>query len=139
MKDVTILIPAYNEEKHIEQAILSAVNQAEWVMVSDNCSTDKTPEICKRLAKEYKNLFFYEQKENIGSIMNFYFLLDKVKTKYILHIGAHDYIPENYVATLKEKIEENNKYVLAFSPYYKINEQLLKKLQQIILIICIGN
>ena len=27
MKDVTILIPAYNEEKHIEQAILSAVNQ----------------------------------------------------------------------------------------------------------------
>ena len=123
MKDVTIIIPAYNEEKHIEQAILSAVNQAEWVMVSDNCSTDKTPEICKRLAKEYKNLFFYEQKENIGSIMNFYFLLDKVKTKYILHIGAHDYIPENYVATLKEKIEENNKYVLAFSPYYKINEE----------------
>ena len=47
MKDVTILIPAYNEEKHIEQAILSAIHQAEYVIVSDNCSTDKTPEICK--------------------------------------------------------------------------------------------
>ena len=106
MKDVTILIPAYNEEKHIEQAILSAVTQAEFVIVSDNCSTDKTPEICKKLAKEYKNLIFYEQKENIGSVMNFQFLLDKVKTKYTLHIGAHDYISKNYTLKLKEVLEQ---------------------------------
>jgi glycosyltransferase involved in cell wall biosynthesis len=108
MKDVTILIPAYNEEKHIEQAILSSVSQAEFVIVSDNCSTDKTPEICKKLAKEYKNLIFYEQKENIGSIRNFSFLLNKVETTYTLHIGAHDFISENYILNLKKALEENS-------------------------------
>ncbi|WWW11933.1 glycosyltransferase family 2 protein [Arcobacter cryaerophilus gv. pseudocryaerophilus] len=122
MKDVTILIPAYNEEKHIEQAILSAVNQAEYVIVSDNCSTDKTPEICKKLAKEYKNLIFYEQKENIGSAMNFYFLLDKVKTKYTLHIGAHDYISENYTSNLKNGLEENEDAVLAYTSFASVDE-----------------
>lgn len=123
MKDVTIIIPVHNEEKHIEQAILSAIHQAEQVLVSDNCSTDETQIICGKLAKEYKNLIFYKQLENIGSIKNAEFLYSKVQTKYVLHIGAHDYIPENYVATLKEKIEKDDKYVLAFSPYYKINEK----------------
>jgi glycosyltransferase involved in cell wall biosynthesis len=122
MKDVTILIPAYNEEKHIEQAILSAIHQAEWVMVSDNCSTDKTPEICKKLAKEYKNLIFYEQENNIGSVMNFHFLLDKVKTKYTLHIGAHDYISKNYTLKLKEVLEKNPNAVLAYTSFYSVDE-----------------
>ncbi len=122
MKDVTIIIPAYNEEKHIEQAILSAIHQAEWVMVSDNCSTDKTPEICKKLAKEYKNLIFYEQENNIGSVMNFQFLLDKVKTKYTLHIGAHDYISKNYTLKLKEVLEKNPNAVLAYTSFYSVDE-----------------
>ena len=140
MKDVTILIPAYNEEKHIEQAILSAVNQAEFVIVSDNCSTDKTPEICKKLAKEHKNLIFYEQKENIGSVMNFHFLLDKVKTKYTLHIGAHDFISENYTSSLKKALEENFNAVLAYTSFSSVddngnilNEQSLEEFKNIFL------
>ncbi|MCT7509560.1 glycosyltransferase [Aliarcobacter cryaerophilus] len=140
MKDVTILIPAYNEEKHIEQAILSAVTQAEFVIVSDNCSTDKTPEICKKLAKEHKNLIFYEQKENIGSVMNFHFLLDKVKTKYTLHIGAHDFISENYTSSLKKALEENFNAVLAYTSFSSVddngnilNEQSLEEFKNIFL------
>lgn len=122
MKDVTIIIPAYNEAKFIEQAILSAVTQAEFVIVSDNCSTDKTPEICKKLTRKFKNLIFHEQKENIGSIKNFEFLISQVKTKYVLHIGAHDYISDNYVSVLKEYLENNQNAVLAYSPKYTINE-----------------
>ena len=102
MKDVTILIPTYNEEKHIEQAILSAVNQAEYVIVSDNCSTDKTPEICKKLAKEYKNLIFYEQDNNIGAVKNGEFLYSQVKSKYVMTMGGHDILEENYTFELKK-------------------------------------
>jgi glycosyltransferase involved in cell wall biosynthesis len=122
MKDVTIIIPAYNEVMFIEQAILSTISQAEFVIVSDNCSTDGTQEICKKLAKKFKNLIFHEQNENIGSIKNFEFLLSQVKTKYVLHIGAHDYVSDNYVSTLKECLSNNQNAVLAYSPYYTINE-----------------
>ena len=140
MKDVTIIIPAYNEEKHIEQAILSSVSQAEWVMVSDNCSTDKTPEICKKLAREYKNLIFYEQENNIGSIRNFSFLLNKVETTYTLHIGAHDFISKNYILNLKKALEENSSAVLAYTSFGSVddngnilNEQSLEEFKDIFL------
>ena len=122
MKDVTILIPTYNEEKHIEQAILSAVNQAEYVIVSDNCSTDKTPEICKKLAKEYKNLIFYEQDNNIGAVKNGEFLYSQVKSKYVMTMGGHDILEENYTFELKKILEENPNCVLAYPNFTNIDD-----------------
>ena len=59
MNDVTIIIPAYNEAKFIEQAIVSAVTQAQTVIISDNCSTDETREICTKLRKKFNNIVFY--------------------------------------------------------------------------------
>lgn len=123
MKDVTILIPAYNEEKHIEQAILSAIHQAEFVIVSDNCSTDKTPEICKKLAKEYKNLIFYEQKQNNGAMKNFEFLCSNVKTKYMMNMGGHDILSKNYVEELKKTLEKNSNCVLAYPIFTNIDDE----------------
>jgi len=122
VKHVTILIPTYNEEKHIEQAILSAVNQAEYVIVSDNCSTDKTPEICKKLAKDYKNLIFYEQENNIGAIKNGEFLCSQVKSKYVMTMGGHDILEENYTFELKKILEENPNCVLAYPNFTNIDD-----------------
>ncbi|MFX4242250.1 glycosyltransferase family 2 protein [Aliarcobacter butzleri] len=122
MKDVTIVIPTYNEEKHIEQAILSAIHQAEFVIVSDNCSTDKTPNICKELAKEYKNLIFYEQKQNNGAMKNFEFLYSKVTTKYVMHMGGHDILEKNYIQELKKTLEENPNCVLAYPKVTNIDD-----------------
>lgn len=122
MKDVTILIPCYNEAKFIKQTILSAVAQAEYVLISDNGSTDGTQEICKELAKRYSNLIFFQQKRNIGAIRNFEFLLSRTHTKYLLHIGAHDYISEHYVSTLKKSLEKNPNAVLAYAPYISIDD-----------------
>lgn len=122
MKDVTILIPTFNEEKHIEQAILSAIHQAEFVIVSDNCSTDKTPKICKRLAKEYKNLIFYEQENNIGSVENGEFLYSKVQTKYVMNMGGHDYLSPNYIDELKKIFECNKNTVMAYSTFVNVND-----------------
>jgi glycosyltransferase involved in cell wall biosynthesis len=123
MNDVTIIIPAYNEAKFIEQAIVSAVTQAQTVIISDNCSTDETREICTKLRKKFNNIVFYEQNENIGSIKNFEFLLSKVTTKYVLHIGAHDYIGKGYVDALKACLEKNSSSVLAFAPFYSIDDE----------------
>jgi len=49
MKFVSIGMPVYNEEKFIEQAIVSILNQDYQnfeLIISDNASTDKTKEIC---------------------------------------------------------------------------------------------
>jgi glycosyltransferase involved in cell wall biosynthesis len=122
-KDVTVLIPAFNESKFIKQAIISAAKQAEYVLVSDNCSTDGTQEICKKQAKLYPNIKYFEQKENIGSIKNGEFLISNVQTKYLINMGAHDYMEDGYVNALKEAYEENKDVVLAYAPYYNVDEK----------------
>ena len=122
MKDVTILIPTYNEEKHIEQAILSAIYQAEYVIVSDNCSTDRTPEICDKLSKEFNNLIVHKQTRNIGWAKNAEFLYSQVKTKYVMNMGGHDYLAPNYVKELKKLLENDKDAVMAYSKFINVND-----------------
>lgn len=122
MKDVSIIIPAYNEARFIEKAILSAVPQAEFVIVSDNCSTDGTQEICKKLAKEFSNLIFYEQTKNLGSVKNGEFLYHQVQTDYVMTMGAHDILTENYVYELRKSLDENLDAVMAYAPAISIDD-----------------
>lgn len=46
---VVAVIPAYNEERNIAEAILKAQNQADRVIVCDDGSTDMTTEIAERM------------------------------------------------------------------------------------------
>lgn len=122
MKNITILIPCYNEVKFIEKAILSAVSQAEFVLVSDNNSTDGTREICRELAKKYKNLQLFEQSENIGGHKNGLFLCNYIKTDYVSSMGAHDILDANYIYELKKCLDQNSDAIMAFSPCVRIDD-----------------
>jgi glycosyltransferase involved in cell wall biosynthesis len=110
---VTIGIPVYNEEQGVERAICSAVSQCERLIVSDNASNDRTGEICLRLAKEFSNMEYIRQPENIGSKANGIFLLSLVETPYFMFLGGHDYMNSVYVETLKELLDNNSDVVLA--------------------------
>ena len=51
---VTIGLPVYNSERYLEQSLDSLVNQTyrDFVLIiSDNCSSDGTGEICRRYAE----------------------------------------------------------------------------------------
>ena len=53
---VSICIPTYNQGLYIEKAIRSAALQTVKpfeIIVYDDCSTDETPQILQRLAKEF--------------------------------------------------------------------------------------
>jgi len=113
IKGVTIGILVYNEEHGVEKAIRSAVDQCERLIVSDNASSDRTGEICLRLAKEFSNLEYFRQPHNIGSMANGLFLLSLVETSYFMFLGGHDYLNSTYVKTLKELLDKNPDVVLA--------------------------
>lgn len=73
-KSVTVLIPAYNEEKMLEKSILeqyaymksikkkSLIGSFEMI-ICVNASTDKTEEISARLSKKYKEVSYFHIKE----------------------------------------------------------------------------
>jgi glycosyltransferase involved in cell wall biosynthesis len=112
-KGTTIFIPVYNEAKRIENAIRSAAPQCERLLVSDNASSDGTADICRAMLKEYPNMEFFQQESNIGALHNWFFLLSRVNTPYVMALGSHDSIESNYVASLQKILESNSDTVLA--------------------------
>ena len=110
---LTIAIPVYNEERFIERAIRRTAPQCEQLIVSDNASTDGTSVICQRLQQEFPNLCYVRQQENIGSIGNCASILDITETPFIMYMGSHDLIDENYVSTVLPAIVNDSTIAVA--------------------------
>lgn len=65
---ISVIIPAYNEEKYIEQCIKSIILQkkCEIIVVCDSC-TDKTKEI----AKKYTKKVYSVRLRNVSAVRNY--------------------------------------------------------------------
>lgn len=66
---ISIVMPAYNAEKYIEQAIDSVINQTydNWeLIVLDDGSSDNTKAIIVRKAEKDYRIHFYENAVNMG-------------------------------------------------------------------------
>jgi glycosyltransferase involved in cell wall biosynthesis len=113
-RGVTIGIPVYNEEPFIEATVRSAASQCEVAIISDNCSTDRSSDICLELAREYSNVIFVQQTTNIGALNNFKFVLNEAQTPYFMWLGGHDLHPSGYVKKLRERLDEDDSSVLAY-------------------------
>jgi glycosyltransferase involved in cell wall biosynthesis len=113
---ITIGIPAYNEEQFIGDTIASAVGQSRHILVADNASTDDTAHICAEFAARYGNVRYMRHSVNGGAHMNFTFLLDKAETEYFMWLGAHDRLSDAYATTLVRALKTQPDAVLAFAP-----------------------
>ena len=91
--EITIGMPLYNERKYIEKTLESVFNQTYQnfeLVISDNHSDDGTDEICQKYAERDKRVRFFRQKENIGALENFKFVLDQARTPFFIWLSGHD-------------------------------------------------
>jgi glycosyltransferase involved in cell wall biosynthesis len=93
----SIIIPAYNASKHIENAINSVVKQPffdyEIIIVNDG-SKDNTLEIVNKLASKYMNIRVIAQSNSGASIARNNGIRH-AKGDYIFFMDADDVIVEN--------------------------------------------
>jgi len=104
----SIIIPAYNAEKYIEQTLESIYNQTYEnfeIIVIDDCSVDKTYQILQK--HENIKLFKTEVNSRQGTARNIG--LDNCKGDYVLFLDSDDtFFDENVLENLKNKINEDN-------------------------------
>src|SRR5579862_9162513 len=78
---VSVLTPAYNEEKYLAQCIESVLNQKyqnfEYIIVN-NCSTDSTLEIAKHYEKRDKRIKVISNQVFLTQAQNFNFALQQI-------------------------------------------------------------
>lgn len=109
-KKVSIIIPCYNQEKYIQEAILSALNQTykniEIICVNDG-SSDNSNKIIKNLADKYQNIIFVDLKENKGVINARNIAIDKSSGEYILPLDGDDTIEKTYIEKAAKILDDN--------------------------------
>jgi len=105
----SIIIPAYNAEKYIEETLNSILNQSYnnyEIIVVDDCSTDRTYEILEK----YKEIKLFQTKTNSRQGVARNIGLDNATGEYILFLDADDtFFDEKVLEKLRNKIIEKNK------------------------------
>ena len=116
---VSIIIPIYNVEIHLDKCISSIINQTyqniEIILINDG-STDGSENICLKYASfDQRIKYFYKQNGGLSSARNFG--LNKFSGDYVLFVDSDDYIDLITIEILVQKLVENNLLLLEYKPY----------------------
>ncbi|GAB4219179.1 MAG: glycosyltransferase family A protein [Candidatus Microgenomates bacterium] len=115
---VSVIIPVYNEEKYIKNALESLVNQdekADEVIVVDNNCTDKTIEIVEKFKTKLPLKVIKEKKQGIAYSRNTGF--NKANGDILVKFDADGKLPKNWIKQVK-KIFSKNKKIVAYSNHF---------------------
>lgn len=103
MPAITVGMPVLNGEVFLEHALrsLSAQSFGDFALVvSDNGSTDRTPEILAEAAEKDRRIRVIRQASNIGGLPNFRFVLEAAETEFFMWAAYDDWHEPDYLEKL---------------------------------------
>lgn len=107
---VSILMPAFNVEDYINEAIISIQKQTyqNWeLIVIDDGSTDKTLKVIQKFAENDNRIKAYKNKKNLNIVKTLNKGLNYCSGHYILRVDADDLIGEERIEKLVESLNNN--------------------------------
>ncbi|MFC1551708.1 glycosyltransferase family 2 protein [Candidatus Latescibacterota bacterium] len=93
---LTIAIPTFNGALRIQETLDSIINQISIanekveIVISDNASTDKTPQIVKSYQEVYPFIKYFCNDENLGVDCNFDLAIQRASGEYVWFFGDDD-------------------------------------------------
>lgn len=110
-KKVSVIIPCYNKEKYIKDAVESVINQTyrniELVCIND-ASEDNSLIILEELKEKYPTVVLINEKTNQGVVQARNSGIDIAKGEYILPLDADDTIEPTYIEKCVKILNENS-------------------------------
>ena len=107
MKNISVLLLTYNEEKHIKRCLESLLEFTKDIFIVDSFSTDLTIEIAKSMgAKVYQNTW-------INYARQFQWGLDNcdIKTTWVMRMDADEYVSLELSKEIVENLDSINEDV----------------------------
>ena len=115
---MTVGIPVFNGAATLRRTVESVLAQTHRVAVvhiSDNASTDETPEIAQALADSNETVLFTRHAASLGMSGNFGFVLQQAETEYFMWLAADDIIEPTYVERMVGALEADPQLVACVS------------------------
>lgn len=122
---VSVLVPAYNGERYIGEALDSALAQTHAnleILVGDDGSSDATPDIVADMAGRDSRIRLIRHPENLGAPANQIALHREARGEFIKPLLQDDLLERDCVARLLAHIAHNPGVALSFGRRSLINE-----------------
>lgn len=124
MKRLSIIIPVYNAEKHIQRcvdSILPQLNNNDELLLINDGSTDSSIDILRKIEAENDCIKVIDkQNEGVAKTRNLGIL--EAKGEYICFIDNDDYVDKDYFETYYNEIN-NGQYDLVMGGYQRVTDQ----------------
>lgn len=124
---VAICIPTYNQEPYLELAVRSACAQTYdgplEIWVSDDASTDGTPQRMQELCAELPQIRYHRQAKNGGISVNNSWLMRQPETDYLVRLDSDDLLAPEYVVTVVTALEAAPEAGYAHTAVQNIDEK----------------
>src|SRR5262249_23852552 len=123
---LSIGIPVYNGERFIAELLANLQAQTFKdleIIICDNASQDRTPEICERYAKEDSRIRYYRNDVNIGAGKNFDKVFNLSRAELFKWTACDDLLESTYLEKCVQILEENPDVIGAHSLAVYVNAQ----------------
>jgi glycosyltransferase involved in cell wall biosynthesis len=122
---VSICLPVYNGENYVAAAIESMLAQtfADFeLIITDNASTDRTGEICRKFADADSRVRYHRNERNVGGARNQTLAVQMARGRYV-RLSAHDdKIAPTHLEECVALLEKRPDVVIAFTRTVVIDE-----------------
>jgi len=112
---VSVIIPVYNVEQYLNKCLDSVTNQTfkniEIICIND-CSTDNSLTVLKNFASKDSRIKIIDLNQNKGVSNARNSGLDFAQGEYVYLMDSDDWLDDNYLEIMVQKIEEVNSNIL---------------------------
>jgi glycosyltransferase involved in cell wall biosynthesis len=109
---ITVVISSFHYghlASHCIESVLSQTKKPERVLFVDDGAGD-----CGHLISLYPEIEYYYREYNLGVVNNFDDMLRKVKSEYVMFLGADNWIRSDTIESFEEVINRHNPDVITY-------------------------
>lgn len=121
---ISVIVPAFNQEKYLERCIKSLINQTYSnleIIIVDDGSIDLTPSICDNLEKKYENIkVIHKENGGLSSARNAGMRI--ASGKYVAFVDSDDWIAYDTYTYAMKLMKDNKADIVQFSYMYAYKE-----------------
>lgn len=122
---LSIGLPVYNGARFLPAALDSLLSQTFGdfeLIISDNASTDATPDIAQEYAQRDRRIEFIRHERNQGAAWNFNFVAERACSEYFKWAAADDVCAPTFLQRCVEVLDRDPSVVCCHARTRKIDE-----------------
>lgn len=121
---ISIIVPIYNVEQYLNKCVNSLLNQTYKnieIFLVDDGSPDNCPKMCDELKKKDKRIVvIHKENGGYGSVLEY--AINNIKGKYFIICDPDDWLEDNAIEILLEKMKKNKVDIVIGGKYLVYND-----------------